>query len=179
MQETQEMGVWSLDGEDPLEEAMATHSSILAWKIPWAVEAGSVYSMGPQGVRHNWAHTHTRARTHTHTQRDLQIKKSGEFSSDLLSFTLLIQRPQVNFEKGSLWNRKSLESKGGMNCFKGYEASQERLEMIIQLGKQYTVVPYPPQFLRASGAPGSLRPFATAYICGYVITTPRWQVAKF
>ena len=47
------MGVWSLDGEDPLEEAMATHSSILAWKIPWAVEAGSVYSMGPQGVRHN------------------------------------------------------------------------------------------------------------------------------
>ena len=89
-------------------------------------------------------HTHTRARTHTHTQRDLQIKKSGEFSSDLLSFTLLIQRPQVNFEKGSLWNRKSLESKGGMNCFKGYEASQERLEMIIQLGKQYTVVPYPP-----------------------------------
>ena len=124
-------------------------------------------------------HTHTRACTHTHTQRDLQIKKSGEFSSDLLSFTLLIQRPQVNFEKGSLWNRKSLESKGGMNCFKGYEASQERLEMIIQLGKQYTVVPYPPQFLRASGAPGSLRPFATAYICGYVITTPRWQVAKF
>ena len=42
MQKTQEMGVWSLDGEDPLEEAMATHSSILAWKIPWAVEAGSV-----------------------------------------------------------------------------------------------------------------------------------------
>ena len=42
MRETQEMGVWSLDGEDPLEEAMATHSSILDWKIPWAVEAGSV-----------------------------------------------------------------------------------------------------------------------------------------
>ena len=43
----------SLGWKDPLEEAMATHSSILAWKIPWAVEAGSVYSMGPQGVRHN------------------------------------------------------------------------------------------------------------------------------
>ena len=35
MQETQEMWVGSLDQEDPLEKEMATHSSILAWKIPW------------------------------------------------------------------------------------------------------------------------------------------------
>ena len=35
MPETQEMWVQSLDREDPLEEEMATHSSILAWKIPW------------------------------------------------------------------------------------------------------------------------------------------------
>lgn len=70
--------------------------------------------------------------------------------------------------------RRSLKIKGRMNCLKGYEASQERLEILIQLSKQYTVVPYPlPQVLRASGAPSSLRPFATAYICGYVITTPR------
>ena len=51
---------------------------------------------------HTHTHTYTHVHAHTHTQRDLQIKKSGEFSSDLLSFTLLIQRPQVNFEKGSL-----------------------------------------------------------------------------
>ena len=70
--------------------------------------------------------------------------------------------------------RRSLKIKGRMNCLKGYEASQERLEILIQLSKQYTVVPYPlPQVLRASGAPSSLRPFAAAYICGYVITTPR------
>ena len=87
------MGVWSLGGEDPLEEAMATHSSVLAWKIPRAVEAGSVW--------HGATKSRTRLSTHTHTQRDLQIKKSGEFSSDLLSFILLMQRPQVNFEKGS------------------------------------------------------------------------------
>ena len=35
MQETQEMGIQSLGQEDPLEEEMATHSSILAWKTPW------------------------------------------------------------------------------------------------------------------------------------------------
>ena len=39
MQETQ---VWSLGREDPLEKEMATHSSILAWKIPWTEEPGSI-----------------------------------------------------------------------------------------------------------------------------------------
>ena len=43
----------SLDWEDPLEKGMATHSSILAWKIPWAEEPGGLQSMGPQRVRHD------------------------------------------------------------------------------------------------------------------------------
>ena len=38
MQETQEIQVWSLGWEDPLEKGMATHSSILAWRIPWTEE---------------------------------------------------------------------------------------------------------------------------------------------
>ena len=42
MQETQEMQVWSLGWEDPLEEEMAIHSSILAWKIPWTEEPGGL-----------------------------------------------------------------------------------------------------------------------------------------
>ena len=46
MQETQEMQVWSLGQEDPLEEEMATHSSILAWRIPWTEELGRLQSMG-------------------------------------------------------------------------------------------------------------------------------------
>ena len=45
--------VRSLGGEDPLEEGMATHSSILAWKIPWAKKPGRLQSMGSQRVRHN------------------------------------------------------------------------------------------------------------------------------
>ena len=53
MQEIQEMPVRSLAGEDPLEEEMATHSSILAWKIPWTEEPGRLQSMGSQRVGHN------------------------------------------------------------------------------------------------------------------------------
>ena len=49
----QETLVQSLGGEDPLEKGMETHSSILAWRIPWAEELVRVQSMGSQGVRHN------------------------------------------------------------------------------------------------------------------------------
>ena len=45
--------------EGPLEKGMATHSSILAWRIPWTEEAGRLRSMGLQRVGHDWVtHTH-------------------------------------------------------------------------------------------------------------------------
>ena len=47
------MRVQSLDGEDPLEEEMATHSSILVWKIPWIEEPHGLQSMGSQRVGHD------------------------------------------------------------------------------------------------------------------------------
>ena len=47
MQETQ---VWSLGGEDPLEKEMATHSGILAWRVPRTEEPGRLQSMGSQNV---------------------------------------------------------------------------------------------------------------------------------
>ena len=50
MQETQ---VQSLGREDPLEEDMATHSSILAWRIPWTEEPGGLQSMGSKRVGHD------------------------------------------------------------------------------------------------------------------------------
>ena len=50
----QEIQVWTLGQEDPLEKGMATHSSILASRIPWTEEAGRLQSMGLQTVRHNW-----------------------------------------------------------------------------------------------------------------------------
>ena len=51
----QETQVRSLDLEDPLEKGMATHSSILAWRIPWTEEPGGLQSRGLQRVRHDWA----------------------------------------------------------------------------------------------------------------------------
>ena len=53
MQETKEIRFQSPVGEDPLEEGMATHSSILAWRIPWTEEPGGLQSKGSQRVRHD------------------------------------------------------------------------------------------------------------------------------
>ena len=54
----QEMQVWALGPSDPLEEEMTTHSSILAWEIPWTEEPGGLQSMGSQRVKHNWVNEH-------------------------------------------------------------------------------------------------------------------------
>ena len=62
MQEIQEIQVGSLGREDPLEEEMAIHSSILAWEIPWTEEPGRAAVLGSQRVGHNRAHVYT----HTH-----------------------------------------------------------------------------------------------------------------
>ena len=66
----QEMWVHSLGGEDPLEEEMATHSSILAWEIPWIEEPRGLQYMGPKRVGHDRARMHTHPHTpqvsHTH-----------------------------------------------------------------------------------------------------------------
>ena len=49
----QEIWVQSLGREDPLEKEMESHSSILAWEIPWTEEPGGLQSIGSQSVRHN------------------------------------------------------------------------------------------------------------------------------
>ena len=64
MQEILEAWVWSLGWEDPLEEEMATHSSIFAWKIPWTEEPGGLQSMGSQSLRHNLVTEHARIHLH-------------------------------------------------------------------------------------------------------------------
>ena len=47
------IGKESLSQEDPLEKELATHSSIIAWKVPWTEEIGGLKSMGSQRVGHN------------------------------------------------------------------------------------------------------------------------------
>ena len=63
------MQVWSLSQEDPLEEGMETHSSILAWRISWTEEPVGQQSIGLQRVRQDWS-----SNTHTHTQLSTTLR---------------------------------------------------------------------------------------------------------
>ena len=56
------MRAGSLGWEDPLEKEIATHSSILAWRIPWTEEAGRLHSTGSQRVGHDWSHLACKSR---------------------------------------------------------------------------------------------------------------------
>ena len=68
-----ERQVWSLRQEDPLEKEMTTHSSILAWRIPWTEEPGRLQSMGSQIVRHDWSDLAcTHAQHHSDQRRKAQ-----------------------------------------------------------------------------------------------------------
>ena len=89
------MWVQSLGQEDPLEQGMATHSSILAWRISWTKQPGELQSIGSQRVGHSWSdlvhacacvrtHTHTHSHTHTNTH----ICLHNEFHWRKLSRTL-------------------------------------------------------------------------------------------
>ena len=97
----QEIQIQSRGQEDPLEEEMATHSSILAWKIPWLEEPGGLLSMGLQRIGHDWAielvcpHGCVRARTHTHTQIYThilaEVYRNFCFSTSIASCPILFQ----------------------------------------------------------------------------------------
>ena len=64
----QEMLVWSLGQEDPLQKEMVTHSSILAWEIPWTEEPGGLLSMGSQRVGRGLLTKQQHAPFHLHLQ---------------------------------------------------------------------------------------------------------------
>ena len=75
-----ETRVWSLGWEDALENGVETHSSILAWRIPWTEEPVRLQSMGSQRVVHDWdTNTHTHTHTHTHTLFLSLSLKEGAF----------------------------------------------------------------------------------------------------
>ena len=74
MQEIQQTQVQSLGQEDPLEEEMATHSSILAWRIPWTEEPGRLQSIVSQRIEKTGELS-----THTHIYVYLYIFSQPEF----------------------------------------------------------------------------------------------------
>ena len=73
-----------LGWEDPLEEGMATHSSILAWRIPWTVKPGGLESMGSQKVRHDWSNL---AHTHTHSFYNTKINLNNMKWDNIIKVT--------------------------------------------------------------------------------------------
>ena len=78
MQEPQKIWVQFLGREDPLKEGMATHFSILAWRIPWTEEPGGLQFTGFQRARHDW-------RDLAHTQH---MNKIYEHLKNMFNFTL-------------------------------------------------------------------------------------------
>ena len=87
MQEMQEIWMWFLGWEDPLEEEIATHSSILAWNISWTEEPGELH-----GISKSWTWlstracmcTHTHIHTHTHTDVYILISRTLEYTIFLI-----------------------------------------------------------------------------------------------
>ena len=100
MQETQEMWGLSLCWEDPLEYEMATHSSFLAWKIPWTEKPGGLQPMGSQRVRHDWACSHTHTHMHTHGDKLAQVIQPLNFLLRKCS------KPKAHSQASS-WSRKT------------------------------------------------------------------------
>ena len=94
-----ETWVWSLDQEDPLEKEMATHSSTLAWKIPWAEEPGRLQFMGLQRVGHNWATSFLLSFFPHLTDKETEILNNEATWTE--SYSSQVVEPRI--KAGSVW----------------------------------------------------------------------------
>ena len=93
-QEMQEMWIWCLEGEDPLEEGMATYSSILSREIPWAEESGRLWSMGLQRVGTQLKWLSTQSNTKAKTVR--LVKKKQDLLYTVYSDKLFLKKTEIN-----------------------------------------------------------------------------------
>ena len=78
----QETWVWSLGWEDSLEKEMVTHSSILAWRIPWTEKPGRLQSMGLQRVGHVWVTNTDMLRESNEKVDNIKKKKVEEYRQE-------------------------------------------------------------------------------------------------
>ena len=92
-----ETWVRSLGQEDPLEKEMATHSSILAWKIPWTEDPDRLQSMGSQRVRHDWETSLTHSLIITYNYKIQPVHSKGDQS------WVFIGRTDAKAETPILW----------------------------------------------------------------------------
>ena len=113
MQETWEMEIWFLGWEVPLEEGMATHSSILAWRIPWTEEPGRVAKS-----LNDWSELAcTRARTHTHKLSEIEsyLQVNALYNSFLLNF-LIVEYMFWSLKSCELMMKKLMKRKQTIAC---------------------------------------------------------------
>jgi len=114
MQEIQEIQVRSLGQEDPLEESVAPHSCILAWRIPWTEEPGGLQSVGLQRVGHNWPTEHS---TVPHSVQ-MNCKPEDKDTGSYYNFWGCKHRPR-SWRVGGLstWASQSRPCLPGNYCF--------------------------------------------------------------
>ena len=108
MQKTQETQVQSVGWEDTMEEGMATHSSTLAWKIPWTEEPGRLQSLGSQRVWHDWVNEHTH--THTHTQWKYKVPLTSQHNTVVLLLQIIKLLSVLNYSSITIIPRKCLRT---------------------------------------------------------------------
>ena len=108
----QVMWIWSLGREDPLLEEMATHSSILAWKISCIEEPGGLQSMGLQRVRHDWTTEHThKLKLQRSTSKD-HLNGQNEKRLTFMSVDTDVEQLDLSYITGEMW----IASTSWLNC---------------------------------------------------------------
>ena len=119
--------VRSLGWEDPLEEGMATQSSILAWRTPWKEEPGRLQSMGLQRVGHDWE-------TNAFTSFILLVvfKVSTSISSQKMGGILYHSNPQPSWHQG-LISRKTIFSRTRVGWWGWFQDDISTLHLLCTL----------------------------------------------
>ena len=122
----QETWVQSLGWEDPLEKVMATHSKVLAWRIPWTGEPGRLQSMGSQSQTQLSIHT-----THTPQKAQALVNLGGQRVRGVYSFWLCSPHSLAK-EEGAVVSWKFQEGKGNFLLGQGHpykaDSLRERLD---------------------------------------------------
>ena len=128
----QETWVRSLGWEDPLEKGMATHSSLLAWRIPWTQEPGEIQSMGLQRVGHSYV-------TNTFTFHFFRQRETLDVSSTKKRRKLIaiLNLPRF-YMVASLWESRAptclapYHCKEWWCCFPWEKARNEKIHLYLQ-----------------------------------------------
>ena len=102
----QEIWIWSLGWEDPLEKEMATHSSILVWNIPWTEKPGRLQFMGSQRVGHNWA-TSLHIENYFYNQK-FHFRTIRRMKKKWINKGVFPCKPLWDLHCLSLWSRRSI-----------------------------------------------------------------------